>query len=165
MKIFNKPIFAFLLLLLASTAYSDGHDTAEGAATDAERGRQMMREGRIQIVREELHLTEEEAADFWPLYTTYRGDIDAIQDRYADMIAEYVKRYDDADLSDQYATELMDNFFSIKRGLLDVQEKYLPKFRKVLPALKVARLFQLENKINAEIDAQLATVVPLIDPS
>ena len=59
----------------------------------------------------------------------------------------------------------MDNFFSIKRGLLDVQEKYLPEFRDVLPALKVARLFQLENKINAEIDAQLAVVVPLIDPS
>jgi hypothetical protein len=154
-----------MFLLLGSTAYSDGHDTADASATDAERGRQMMREGRIQIVREELHLTEEEAAVFWPLYTTYRSDIDAIQDKYADMIAEYVKRYDNADLSDQYATELMDDFFRIKRGLLDVQEKYLPEFRNVLPALKVARLFQLENKINAEIDAQLATVVPLIEPS
>lgn len=70
-----------------------------------------------------------------------------------------------AELSDKYATELMDNFFGIKQGLLDVHEKYLPKFRDVLPALKVARLFQLENKINAEIDAQLAAVVPLIDPS
>ena len=155
-----------MLLLLASAVLADGHAAQEGAAaTDAERGRQMMREGRLEIIREELHLTDEEAAGFWPLYSRYRGDIDAIQDRYAEMIAEYVKRYDNADLSDQYATELMDNFFSIKRGLLDVQEKYLPEFREVLPALKVARLYQLENKISAEIDAQLADVVPLIDPS
>lgn len=165
MKIFSKPIHAFLLLLLASTILADGHATQGAAATDAERGRQMMREGRLELVRDELHLTDEEAAGFWPLYARYRGDIDAIQDRYADMIAEYVKRYDNADLSDQYATELMDDFFSIKRGLLDVQVKYLPEFREVLPALKVARLFQLENKINVEIDAQLADVVPLIDPS
>lgn len=165
MKIFNKLIFAFLLPLLAVTADADGHTADEAAETEADRGREMMREGRLQIVREELHLTDEEAAAFWPLYARYREDIDAIQDDYADMVADYVKRYDNAELSDQYATELMDNFFSIKRGLLDIQEKYLPEFRDVLPALKVARLYQLENKINAEIDAQLAVVVPLIDPS
>ena len=165
MKISNKPIITFLLLLLAGAAIADGHATDEAVATEVERGREMMREARLQIVREELHLTDEEAAGFWPLYTRYRRDIDAIQDKYADMIAEYVKRYDSAKLSDQYATELMDNFFSIKRGLLDVQEKYLPEFREVLSAMKVARLCQLENKINAEIDAQLAVVVPLIDPS
>lgn len=165
MKISSKPILALLLSLLAVPASADGHTADEAAATEVERGRAMMREGRLQIVREELHLTDEEAAVFWPLYSQYRGEMDAIQDKYADMIAEYVKRYDNAELSDQYATELMDKFFSIKRGLLDVQEKYLPEFRGVLPALKVARLFQLENKISAEIDAQLATVVPLVDPS
>lgn len=165
MKIFNKPIFAFLLLSIAVMASADGYATDEATATEAERGREMMREGRLQIVREELLLTDEEAAGFWPLYARYRGEIDAIQDNYAEMIAEYVKRYDNAELSNQYAAELMDNFFSIKRGLLDVQEKYLPEFRNVLPALKVARLYQLENKISAEIDVQLADVVPLIDPS
>lgn len=165
MKYFNKPIVALVLLLVAVSAGADGHAKDKAAATEVERGREMMREGRLQIIREELHLTDDEAAVFWPLYATYRRDIDAIQDKYADMIAEYVKRYDDAELSDQYATELMDSFFSIKRGLLDVQEKYLPEFREVLPALKVARLYQLENKISAEIDAQLADVVPLIDPS
>jgi len=141
-------------------------DSPEGtAATSVEEGRAMMREGRLEIVRSELPLTEQEAADFWPKYADYRREIDAIQDRYADMVAEYVSRYDSADLSDDYADDLIDSWFDIKRELLDVQEIYLSEFRKVLPALKVARLFQLENKINAEIDAQLATVVPLIDPS
>ena len=81
------------------------------------------------------------------------------------MIKEYVRRYDAADLSNEYADQLLATFFGIERERLDVREKYLPQFRNVLPALKVARLYQLENKISAEIDAQLALVVPLVDPS
>jgi hypothetical protein len=135
------------------------------SADEVQDGREMIREGRLEIVRSELSLTDAEGSAFWPVYSTYRAETDAIQDRYAAMINEYMRRYEDADLSDEYADELMASFFGIKRELLDVQEKFLPQFREVLPALKVARLFQLENKITAEIDAQLALVVPLVDPS
>ncbi len=31
--------------------------------------------------------------------------------------------------------------------------------------LKVARFYQLENKMNATIDAELALVVPLVEPN
>lgn len=86
-------------------------------------------------------------------------------DRYTAMITEYMGRYDRGDLSDEYASDLMETFFSIKRDLLDVKMKYLPTFKKSLPALKVARFYQLENKIEAEIDAQLALAVPLIEPA
>ena len=34
----------------------------------------------------------------------------------------------------------------------------------VLPPCKVGRFFQLENKLDAELDAQLAAFVPLMDP-
>lgn len=138
---------------------------ADTQSDEIEQGRQMIREGRLELVRSEIPLTDEEAAVFWPLYKTYRAETDAIQDRYAAMITEYVRRYDNAELTDEYADELIDTFMSIKFELLDVQKKYLPDFRAVLPSLKVARLFQLENKLNAEIDAQMALVVPLVDPS
>ena len=138
---------------------------AEPQSDEVEQGREMIREGRIELVRSELHFTDAEADDFWPLYTRYREETDAVQDRYAAMIKEYLRRYDDADLTNEYADGLIDTFLAIKYELLDVQKKYLPEFRAVIPALKVARLFQLENKLNAEIDAQLALVVPLVDPS
>jgi len=57
----------------------------------------------------------------------------------------------------------METFFGIKQELLDIKKNYLPKFKGVLPALKVARFYQLENKIEAEIDSQLALAVPLIE--
>ena len=149
-----KKILA--LCLLAGIVY----------ANDAvNEGRQMIREGRAEQIRTELRLTDEEAAAFWPLYETYRSEADAVMDRYAALIKEYMRRYDAADLTDKYADGVIDEYFAIQKDRLGVQEAFLPRFREVMPALKVARFYQLENKTNAEIDAQLALVIPLIDPS
>ena len=41
---------------------------------------------------------------------------------------------------------------------------YLDDFRKALPARKAARFYQLENKMDAELQSQLALIIPLIDP-
>ena len=42
-----------------------------------------------------------------------------------------------------------------------VRAAYVPKLRKVLPAKKVARYLQIENKIRAVVKYDLAAVVPL----
>lgn len=164
----TQPIMSkvwLLLTLFAGIAIAGEHEGEAAASDEVQEGREMIRKARVEIVRSELHLTDEEAAVFWPIYATYREETDAIQDRYAAMITEYIRRYDDAELSNEYADELIETFMNIKYELLDVQKKYLPEFQAVLPSLKVARLFQLENKLNAEIDAQMALVVPLVDPS
>ena len=155
----------FLLVAALGTASAQQPGTVTSADQGLEQGREMIREGRLEVIRSELYLAESEAAAFWPIYGQYRDEIDAIQDRYAAMIREYLRRYEAANLSNDYADELLTTYFGIKRERLDVQEEYLPRFRDVLPALKVARLFQLESKISAEIDAQLALVVPLVDPT
>jgi len=161
MNYLKVPVLLFALFLFP-VAHADSG--AGSMATEIAEGREMIREGRLEVVRSELPLTEQEATEFWPKYAEYREEVDSIQDRYTDLVAEYVGRYDHADLTDEYADDLLDRWFDIKRELLDVQEIYMSEFRKILPALKVARLFQLENKINAEIDAKLAVVIPLIDP-
>lgn len=147
-----------LLLLCLLAGFAQANDAVN-------EGREMIREGRAELIRTELKLSDEESAAFWPVYDAYRAERDAVMDRYAALIREYMRRYNAADLSDDYADEVIDDYFSIQRDKLAVQESFLPRFRAVMPALKVARFFQLENKTNAEIDAQLALVVPLIDPS
>jgi hypothetical protein len=108
----------------------------EQANEEIAEGRAMVRAGVDEIIREELALTAEEAELFWPTYAAYRSET------YTAMITEYMGRYDRGDLSDEYASDLMETFFSIKRDLLDVKMKYLPTFKKSLPALKVARFYQ-----------------------
>ncbi len=150
----------FVTALIASAIY---FATPLHAQDEVEEGRAMVQAARSKIIREELHLTEGEAAVFWPLHAAYAAETTAVMDHYTAMITEYVERYDNGDLSDDYAGELMDRFFAIKRELLEVKVRYLPKFKEVIPPLKVARFYQLENKIDADIDAQLAVAIPLIE--
>lgn len=161
-RLYRAGIAAFLIAVVGQVQAQSSDQVADD---EIAQGRAMVQAGFEEIVREELALTEEEAELFWPVYAAYRGETRSIMDRYTVMITEYMRRYDAGDLSDEYASELMDTFFGIKQELLDVKKNYLPKFGNALPALKVARFYQLENKIEAEIDAQLAIAVPLIDPT
>ena len=57
---------------------------------------------------------------------------------------------------------MVDEMMSIQRAELKVKETYLPKFRKVIPEVKVARFLQIENKIDTLIKLDLAANIPLI---
>lgn len=125
--------------------------------------RVLLQAGREEIIREDLRMSDEESAGFWPVYEEYHTEIMVVRDRQATMVADFLKTYHDGALTNEYAEVLIKDHFDIKDDLLRVQEKFVRKFRKVLPALKVARFYQLENKMDAETDAQLALFVPLVD--
>ena len=69
------------------------------------------------------------------------------------------------ELTDEDANELVDEYLEIQIAILQVRQRYLQQFRRVLPGIKVARFYQIENKIRADVDAVLALVVPLADSS
>lgn len=136
---------------------------AQQRAEEVAEGRAMVQAARDDIVRTELSLSGDEIAAFWPVYEKYTAQRTEIMDRYTDMISDYMRRYNRGDLTDEYADELITTYFAIMQERLDLREAYIPKFKKVLPTLKVAQFYQLENKIDADIDAQLAISVPLIE--
>ena len=150
---------AALLLTLPTIGF--GQQASDGVA----QGRAMVQAGRIELIRTELQFTDAEEAAFWPIFEDYQAKSSSVGDRYAALLTEYVDRYDRGDLDDEYANRLLKEYFGIKQEMLDVQTDYVPKFMEVLPALKVAQFVQLENKIRAEIDSQLAIAIPLIDPT
>lgn len=159
----SKQVSKFLGIVVAVLAF--GQASGQQMEDEVAEGRAMMRAGWDEMIRAELPLSEEEAAGFWPIYEEYRDEMTEITDRYTAMVTDFVRRYDAGDFSDEYAEELLESFFGIKQELLDVRKKFIPRFKEVMPALKVAQFYQLENKINAEIDAQLAYAIPLIDAS
>ena len=59
---------------------------------------------------------------------------------------------------------MIDDYLDIHDEIIEIKKKHLGNFRKALTARKVTRFYQLENKIDAELAARLALVVPLIDP-
>ena len=66
------------------------------------------------------------------------------------------------DMTDAVAKQLIADSFKYQEQLLKVRKKYLGKFRKALPEIKVARLFQVENKLDAITNFGLARQIPLV---
>lgn len=149
---------AFIVVALAMAAPA-GSQTAE---EDVAKGRAMVEAGRKELVKAELQLGDAEAAAFWPIYDEYRRAATDISDRYTAMIMRYVDRYNAGTLDNAYSDALLEEYFSIRLELLELRRAYIDRFKAAMPSLKVAQFYQLENKINAEIDAQLALAIPLI---
>ena len=162
----KRIIHALLLTTLAIVAApSAAQSTNEDVLQDKRiaEARALMQAGRDEIVDFEMGLTEEEAKRFWPLYKSYRGEIMVVRDRYATMIGAYLRAYEAGDVSDEYAEKLLNDWLQYQQDLLKVQKQYVRKFSKILPMRTVARFYQLENKMDAEIDAELAVFIPLME--
>ncbi len=163
----TNPLSRILGLFLAFAAVTSVSAQAGGSDIlsnqELANARVMLQEGRETIIREDLRMTADEEAAFWPLYEDYRADMMPIQDRYIALIADYMRQYESGELTDEDAEEMLEGYFDIKSDLLRKRKKYVRQFRKILPMLKVARFYQLENKMNAAIDAELALLVPLVE--
>ncbi len=153
--------FMAVLILFSTSGSALGQPQDPEALAEA---RAALAYERQKVVQEELLLTESEADLFWPVYTDYRKMMTAIRDRQTDLITGYLQAYDSGDLSDSYADKLLKNYMAIETDVLKIRQKFLSRFKKVLPSLKVARFYQIENKIDAEIDVNLANMIPLVEP-
>ena len=115
------------------------------------------------FVAENMNLTNAEADAFWPIYEKYQDELFLLRARTKNLINVYAEHYDN--MSDEIAKQLLDEHTGIEESKLKLRDAYLPKFRKILPDIKVVRYYQIENKINAALMYEIAANVPLIPES
>jgi len=120
-----------------------------------------IRSNRKALVAVNLSLTDAEAARFWPVYERYQKEIDALGDRQVALIQDYTASY--RDLSDEKATKLVADYLAVEADRVAARRAYLPEFAKILPGRKVARFYQIENKVDAVIRYDLAAAIPGIE--
>jgi hypothetical protein len=113
-------------------------------------------------VGQNMYLSSSQAKVFWPLYDSYEKRMDLIEDRHVREIRDYVKSYNN--LTDADANHKLDEVIAINQSRLDVQKEYIPKFRAVLPGVMVTRFFQIDNKLRAMVQCNIAQMVPLAQP-
>lgn len=116
--------------------------------------------GRQAIVAQAMDLTPAEMEAFWPLYREYRLEAVKIGDRIVGLLERYAASYDT--LTDAAADKLLTDFVKIEQARANLKAKFLPRFKKVLPATKVARFYQVENKLDVLILNELAEDIPLV---
>lgn len=115
------------------------------------------------LIAENLGLTESEATAFWPVYDEYQQAIKKINDERIALIEAYAEAYNAGTMNDESAENMIKKSMQLDGDYLKLVESYYPKFVKVLPAKKVARYYQIENKIRAVIQYDLAAGIPLVD--
>jgi hypothetical protein len=115
---------------------------------------------RQEIVKELMELSPQESEAFWPVYREYQTDAAKLGDQRVALIETYFANAEN--LSEEQADQMLKDAFKLRKSQLDLQKKYVGKYRKVLPAVKVARLYQIENALDAIISANLQASMPMI---
>ena len=157
---FSRRAIAATTLLLVSTVQAQDDVIAN---PDMQAARESIRATQEAFIRSDLGLTAEEASAFWPVFERYRSDTLPVRDRYVRLFADFLQRYDAGALTAEHAERMLREYFDIRIGLLEIREDYIEAFAEVLPMLKVVRLYQLENKLTADVEAELSLIVPLVE--
>ena len=158
-----RPLLLLFALLGISSAFGQASDSNVLENEDLANARALLQAGRVEIIRDELFMTEDESANFWPVYEEYHAEFMTVRDRQTMIVTEFLKGNRAGTLDNDYAEDFIKNNFEIRSDLLKIQEKYIRRFHQILPALKVARFYQLESQMDAQVDARLAVFVPLIE--
>ena len=148
-------IFSIVTLCFASSM------NAQSDNDYLEISRDVLKVEKKAAIADVMDLTEAQSQPFWNLYNEYQGKLYTVHNKRIDGIKNFAKNYEN--MSDEKADELWMNFIGYQTDLLKLKKGYYKKFKKILPAMKAARFFQAENKIEALIDAQLAMDIPMLE--
>lgn len=151
---FLKVLLTASLLAFASVTFAQ-----EKPADDTQLILEKVKADKKLLVSQNMKLTEAEAKKFWPVYDTYQDELFLLRARTGNLIKEYADSYEA--MKNATAQRLLDEYMTIETLRLKLRQAYLPKFRAVLPPVKVLRYFQIENKIGLAVDNEIASYIPL----
>jgi len=154
-------IFPFLIVLFSVlTVFNVSSMAQEKPADNMDIVREKIQSDKKLFIAENMNLTESEAKAFWPVYENYQKDLSKLVDKAVKLIDNYAANYET--MTEEAAKELINGYLAIEGERVTLMKSFLPKFRKVLPEKKVARYYQLENKIDAVVNFGLAKQIPLV---
>ena len=154
-------IGAVALALLVTAAFANFSPVL--AQTEAPSQKQLdlaaARANRKAIVGENMKLNSTEASAFWPIFDQYEAAMDKVDDRHVAEIKDFARNYDH--MTESSAKAKLDEVVAVEQARLDVQREYIPKFRAAISQIKTTRFFQIDNKLHALVQCQIAQLVPL----
>lgn len=152
----NLKINIFLLILLcifSNHAIADEF-SYQRVAMEAQK--------KVQIARY-MKLSGQQDADFWGVYSNYERDLGDVYRRKFDLISEFRRANSANQITDNKAAKMLDEYFSLENEKLMVKQKYIPEFRKILPNRKVTLFYQIDNKLDAIVNHEIAMKINLLD--
>ena len=154
----NKLIAACAVALAAGTAPLAA--AQENAAGELQALQQAAKTDKRALVAQTLALTPAEAKKFWPIYDTLQKDLTQLN-RQRNLALETLANRDRPP-SDAYAKQVVNDLMSIEEQEIKALRKASNASLRALPPKKAARYMQLEQKLRAAQDYEIAVAFPLV---
>lgn len=106
---------------------------------------------KVAFITNELNLTPDESAKFWPLYNAYEDKQNEIRKQ---RLKSYVDRSDENfidKLSEKEAGTLLSQMENADDDLYDLKKKFISNLKIVLPATKILKLKKAEEDFSKKL--------------
>jgi hypothetical protein len=121
--------------------------------------RQDLRAKKMQVIGQNMSLSDGEAQKFWPIYNHYVKDLQEVNNQKYALLKQYAQMW--STMTDQDAVIYVRNWLEVDQQVQALRVKYVPVVNQVLPGKKAATFFQLDRRLNMIIDLQLFSQIPL----
>jgi hypothetical protein len=145
---------AVWLLLLAASAAS-----SQTVKERLDLTREAVENQRRVLVSGSLRLSDAEAKAFWPMYDDYEKERKPYDERANKLLADFLAQA--ATLTDAQAKAILDEAFRIDEGRVKVRRAWYDRMAKAIPPRELARFYQIENKLDSVVRADIAKQIPL----
>ena len=166
MQVFKPLLLTAAVCVAAPVFAEEGGMTAIDSKSSADTNMQILMQkikaDKKLLVASNMDLTDSEAKNFWPLYEAYQKELQKVNERLGKTIKDYADGYNKGPIPNDTAKKLLNEALSVQESELKLKRTYAEKIGKVLPAYKTACYIQIENKIRAILNAELAKQIPLV---
>jgi hypothetical protein len=121
--------------------------------------RKDLRAMKMQVIGQNMSLSDAEAQKFWPVYNHYVRDLSEVNDQKYALLKQYAEMW--STMSDEDAMIYVRHWLEVDGQAQALRLKYVPVVSQVLPGKKAATFFQLDRRLNMIIDLQLFSQIPL----
>ncbi len=112
-----------------------------------------------ELIQSAMALDEEQWAAFEPVFKAFREAMHPVFDRRIKVIKEYVKS--GGQLTNEEAFTVLEDLADIERDEWLVLRDFEREFLEVIPATRVLRFLQIENRLMMVLMSTLAKDIPL----
>jgi hypothetical protein len=121
--------------------------------------RQDIRAKKMQVIGQNMSLSDTEAQKFWPIYKHYADDLHEVNNAKYALLKQYAETW--ATMTDQDALIYVRHWMEVDAEAQALRLKYVPAVTQALPGKKAATFFQLDRRLSMIVDLQLFSQIPL----
>ena len=134
-----KNTFLITITLLVILLLGAKNTVAQSKGEEKE---DLVKAQKIAFFTEKLSLTPEEAQEFWPVYNSYWGKKNRIIEERREAMKYCAENLDK--LTDKQIEQYGDMYINFHKQESDLLLEYNQKFKEVIPAKKVMKLYQAD---------------------